>query len=41
MAKEFDKITTKVSEMYKEYPYPSPSTQVNQSNELLKSSKNL
>jgi len=35
MAKSFDKITNKVAKMYKEYPYPSPSTQTNQTNELL------
>ena len=35
MAKNSDKITTKVAKMYKEYPYPSPSTQVSQTNELL------
>ncbi len=35
MAKIFDKITKKVEKMYKEYPYPSPSTQSSQTNELL------
>ena len=35
MAKNFDKITKKVEKMYKEYPYPSPSTQSSQTNELL------
>ncbi len=35
MAENFDKITKKVAKMYKEYPYPSPSTQINQTNELL------
>jgi len=35
MAKNFDKITKKVAKMYKEYPYPSPSTQTSQTNELL------
>ena len=35
MAKNFDKITKKVEKMYKEYPYPSPSTQTRQTNELL------
>jgi len=35
MAENFDKITKKVAKMYKEYPYPSPSTQTNQTNELL------
>ena len=35
MAKDLDKITTKVEEMYREYPYPSPSTEASQTNELL------
>ena len=35
MAKTSDKITKKVEKMYKEYPYPSPSTQSSQTNELL------
>ena len=35
MTKNFDKITKKVANMYKKYPYPSPSTEVNQTNELL------
>lgn len=35
MAKNFDKITKKVEKMYKKYPYPSPSTQTSQTNELL------
>lgn len=35
MAKNFDKITKKVEKLYKEYPYPSPSTQASQTNELL------
>jgi len=35
MAKNFDRITKKVEKMYKEYPYPSPSTQTSQTNELL------
>ena len=30
-----DSITQKVQEMYKKYPYPSPSTDVSQTNELL------
>lgn len=35
MAENFDKITKNVANMYKEYPYPSPTTQINQTNELL------
>ncbi len=35
MTRNFDKITKKVEKMYKEYPYPSPSTQTSQTNELL------
>jgi SAM-dependent methyltransferase len=35
MTNKFDKITKKVEKMYKEYPYPSPSTQTSQTNELL------
>ena len=35
MTENFDKITKNVANMYKEYPYPSPSTQTNQTNELL------
>ncbi len=35
MTEDFDKITNKVAKMYKEYPYPSPSTQASQTNELL------
>lgn len=35
MAENYDEITTNVANMYKEYPYPSPSTQTNQTNELL------
>ena len=35
MAETLDKITKEVSKMYKSYPYPSPSTQTNQTNELL------
>jgi len=34
MAKE-DAITQKVKNMYKKYPYPSPSTDISQTNELL------
>ena len=30
-----DSITQKVKNMYKKYPYPSPSTDVSQTNELL------
>ena len=30
-----DSITLKVKNMYKKYPYPSPSTDVSQTNELL------
>jgi len=33
--KEIDKITKKVHDMYKKYPYPSPSTNPSQTNELL------
>ena len=33
--KETDKITKKVHDMYKKYPYPSPSTKPSQTNELL------
>ena len=32
---ETDKITKKVHDMYKKYPYPSPSTDPSQTNELL------
>lgn len=35
MAQNIDNITQKVKEMYKKYPYPSPSTDLAQSNELL------
>lgn len=35
MTKSIDRITEKVANMYKKYPYPSPSTQSNQTNELL------
>ena len=35
MTENLDKITKNVQRMYKEYPYPSPSTQANQTNELL------
>ena len=35
MAKNSDNITKKVEKMYKKYPYPSPSTQASQTNELL------
>ena len=31
----YDNITKKVEDMYKKYPYPSPSTDPNQTNELL------
>ena len=32
---KIDKITKKVHDMYKKYPYPSPSTNPSQTNELL------
>jgi len=35
MNKKIDKITEKVQSMYKKYPYPSPSTDPSQTNELL------
>jgi len=35
MTENYDEITKKVAKMYKEYSYPSPSTQTNQTNELL------
>ena len=35
MNEEIDKITKKVQSMYKKYPYPSPSTDPSQTNELL------
>ena len=35
MKTEFDEITKKVEAMYKKYPYPSPSTNPSQTNELL------
>ena len=35
MNEEIDKITKKVQNMYKKYPYPSPSTDPSQTNELL------
>ena len=35
MTQKVDEITKKVEEMYKEYPYPSPSTNPSQTNELL------
>jgi len=35
MKTNFDEITKKVEEMYKKYPYPSPSTNPTQTNELL------
>ena len=35
MAKSEDKITKKVKEMYLRYPYPSPSREISQTNELL------
>lgn len=35
MNKKFDEITKKVLDMYKKYPYPSPSTNPRQTNELL------
>lgn len=35
MAENYDEITKNVAKMYKEYPYPSPSTQPNRTNELL------
>ena len=35
MKTEYDDITKKVEAMYKKYPYPSPSTDPNQTNELL------
>ena len=35
MNEKFDKITKKVHDMYKKYPYPSPSTNPIQTNELL------
>ena len=35
MKTEYDNITKKVEDMYKKYPYPSPSTDPYQTNELL------
>ena len=35
MSKSEDKITKKVKEMYLKYPYPSPSREISQTNELL------
>lgn len=35
MVKSVDKITKKVENIYKKYPYPSPSTDTTQTNELL------
>lgn len=35
METDFDEITKKVKAMYKKYPYPSPSTNPSQTNELL------
>ena len=35
MTKSEDKITQKVKEMYLKYPYPSPSKEIAQTNELL------
>ena len=35
MTKSEDKITKKVKEMYLKYPYPSPSREISQTNELL------
>ena len=32
---ETDSVTNKVQDMYKKYPYPSPITEINQTNELL------
>ena len=35
MKEKIDEITKKVEDMYKKYPYPSPSTDPSQTNELL------